>query len=250
MNLFAPITSTSTPSAGLDQGGSSSAASPSAASPSSAAAAASSRPLLPRLGGLALLAAPLLLLGGVLTSPPQQGSGTAAYIESLAADVPLSLLSANLLHYGWVAFALGALATIALVAGRRGRVWVSIAAVVVAFGSIQMSGLLLSDWFLAGAGNVLSIDDAVAMDTAAKETSALVWVISAQACALLGILALSLGLARARVLSWWVAPLAALPFVIMALNLGAIGAVIGFAAFAPILLTGVALVRGGRSAAA
>ncbi|BDI23416.1 hypothetical protein [Herbiconiux sp. L3-i23] len=212
--------------------------------PAIPAARTSAPTLLARLGGVALIAAPLLLMGGALTSPPQTAPGQAGYIESLAADPAVSLLSANLFHYGWVAFALGALATIALVTGRRGRVWVRIAAVVLAFGAIQMSGLLLSDWFLIGAGNALPIDQAVAVDTAAKESSALVWLITAQVGTLLAVPALTLGLARARVLSWWIAPLAALPFVVLALNLGPFGAVLGTLLYAPVFIAGAKLVAG------
>ncbi|WP_207453386.1 hypothetical protein [Desertivibrio insolitus] len=227
MNLFAPATAA-------------------AASAEAPAPTGERIPVLPRLGGAALVVAPLLMLGGMLTSPLQTEPGTAGYIQSLAADPALSLASANFLHYAWVAMAAGALATIALLRGRRGRVWLSISAVLVFFGAIQMSGLLLSDWFLISAGNLLPIEEAVAMDTAAKETSALVWLLSAQLSAILGIASLSLALARAKVVSWWVAPLGIVPFVVMALNLGWVGAVVGTIAFAPLVIAGVKLLRGRR----
>lgn len=207
------------------------------------AAARAGRGVPARLGGAALLAAPVLLTGGMIASPPQTEPGSAGYIASLAADPSVSLLSANLLHYGWVAMAVGALAAIAFVRPHaRGRVWVLIAAIATAIGSIQLSGLLLSDWFLIGAGTVLPIDDAVAMDAAAKEGSAAVWLVTAQAGGILGTAALALGLARARVLSWWIAPLAVLPFVVQVLGLGPIAAVLSLLAYSPILLAGGRLV--------
>ena len=67
--------------------------------------------------GLALVAFPLLFTAGIATSPPQASDSTADYVASLGADPALTALSAGLLHYSWVAFALGVLATIGLSAG-------------------------------------------------------------------------------------------------------------------------------------
>lgn len=195
-----------------------------------------------RLAGAALIGFPVAFAVGMLTSPAQTEPGEAGYIASLAGDPFLSILSANFLHYAWVLLALSVLAVLALV-GRRGRVWVSIAAVVVAFGAVQMSGLLLSDWFLIGAGNALPMDQALAMNEAAKEASAAVWLLTAQAGTLLGLPALSLGLARARVVSWWIAPLPLLAFVVPMFNLGAIAAVAFVPLMAPFLVAGVKLLR-------
>lgn len=225
------------------------------ASPSPAASARTKRPRitsadlgpmrpnrLQRLGGLGLIAAPLLFTGGMLTSPEQTAPGTAGYIESLAADPALSLWSANFLHYGWVALAFGAIASLGLLRGACGRVFVSIAAVMLAFGAIQMSGLLLSDWFLVSAGNTLSIDDAVAMDTAAKEWTVAIWQFSGMIGGLLGIGLLSLALARAKAVSWWIAPLGFLPWVLPALGLGPVGVFVALACYAPLMVAGARLV--------
>lgn len=197
---------------------------------------------LQRLGGLALIAAPVLMTGGMLTSPPQTSPGNAGYIESLAADPALSLWSANLLHYGWVALALGALATLGLLRGPRGRVFLPIASVILMFGAIQMSGLLLSDWFLVSAGNTLAIEDAAAMDANAKEWTVAIWQYSGMAAGLIGIGLLSLALARAKAISWWIAPLGFLPWVVPAFGLGPIGAVLGFVCYLPLIVAGVRLV--------
>lgn len=197
---------------------------------------------LQRLGGAGLIAAPLLFTGGMLTAPEQTGPGTAGYIEALAADPALSLWSANLLHYGWVALAFGAIASLGLVRWPRGRMWVSIAAVALLFGSIQMSGLLLSDWFLVSAGNVLPIEDAVAMDTAAKEWTVTVWQLSGMVTGLIGIPALTLGLARAKAISWWIAPLGALPWVLPAFGFGVVGLLLALLCYAPLFVAGARLV--------
>lgn len=195
-----------------------------------------------RFAGLALTAFPLLFAGGMLFSPPQTEEGEAGYIASLAADPVTSILSANLLHYSWIALALGVMGVITLV-GRRGRVWVSIAAVVLAFGAVQMSGLLLSDWFLIAAGNVLSPEQAVLLDATAKEGSITVWLMSAQLFSLLGLPALTLGLARARVVSWWIAPLPLLAFIVPMFNLGVIAAIAFVPLMAPVFVAAVKLLR-------
>lgn len=177
--------------------------------------------VLERIGGIGLIAGPLLHAAGMATSPVQTEPGTAGYIASLAADPALSLLSANLLHYGWVAFAIGAVAGRGLLRGPQGRVWLGIAAAVLLLGSIQMSGLLLSDWFLVSAGNVLTMDQAVLMDTTAKEWSVGIWQMTGMIGGLGGLMAYSLGLARAGAISWWIAPLG------------------GLAWFAPMFVSGV-----------
>jgi len=193
---------------------------------------------LQRLGGLGLIAAPLLFTGGMLTSPEQEGPGQSAYIESLAADPALSLWSANLLHYGWVALALAAFATFGLLRGPRGRVFLAISATLLCFGAIQMSGLLLSDWFLISAGNTLSIEDASEMNAAAKEASSAVWQFSGMLSGILGIGLLSLALARAKAISWWLAPLGFLPWIVASLGLGWLGAVLALVCYLPLLLAG------------
>lgn len=195
-----------------------------------------------RLAGVGLIAYPVLFGAGMLFSPPQPEEGEAGYIASLAADPAASLLSANLLHYSWVALALGVMGVVALT-GARGRGWVSVNAVLVALGAVQMSGLLLSDWFLIAAGNVLTPEQALTLDAAAKEGSVLVWLVSAQLFTLLGLPALTMGLARAKVVSWWIAPLPLLAFVVPMFNLGPIAVIAFVPLMAPVLVAGTKLVR-------
>ncbi len=196
-----------------------------------------------RLGGIGLLVAPLLFAGGFATAPVQTEEGTAGYIASLAADPALSLWSANLLHYGWVALVFGAFASIGLLRGRPGRIWLPLAAAILAFGAIQMSGLLLSDWFQIGIGSTVSAADAVAIDTAAKDWTVGVWQISGMAAGILGIGLLSLGLAKAKAISWWIAPLGFLPWVVPAVIPGPVGVAASVVCFAPLAVAGIRLVR-------
>jgi hypothetical protein len=197
---------------------------------------------LERIGGIAFLAAPLLHVAGMATSPVQTEPGQAGYIASLAADPALSILSANLLHYGWVAFAIAAVAGRGLLRGRRGSIWLPIAAVVLLIGAIQMSGLLLSDWFLIGAGTVLPMDQAVAMDTAAKaDWSISLWQLSGMIGGLGGLMAYALGLARAGVVPWWIAPFGGLAWLVPMFIGGPVGVALIAVFFAPFYVAGVRL---------
>ena len=99
------------------------------------------------LGGLALAAAPVLMTIGFFTSPPQDSTSNVDYVTSMARAPFQAALSANFLHYAWVVWALAALAMITLFRGRRGRVGGTITAVLAAVSSIQLSGMLLSDFY-------------------------------------------------------------------------------------------------------
>lgn len=197
---------------------------------------------LTKFAGVALISFPVLFSAGMVFSPQQTEEGDAGYIASLAADPATSELSANLLHHSWVALALGVMGLILLV-GQRGRLWVSLAAVGVAFGSIQMSGLLLSDWFLIAAGNVLTMDQAVLLNEAAKSPSMMPWFLTAQLFSLLGLPVLMMGLARAKVVSWWLTPLPLVAFFVPVLNIGIFAALAFVPLMAPVIIAGVKLFR-------
>ncbi len=171
------------------------------------------RPLM-LLGGFALAVAPLLVIGGSVTSPPQASDAPADYIASLAADPFLTNTSATLFHYGWIAMGLGILAALGLLRGSRGRTLALIGGLGSAFGAFQISGLLLSDWFLSGLGRTVSEADGVAVfDSLGQSSSFTIWMASAK----LGVIALPVvfyaGLARAGVIGWKLVPLAVLPMV-------------------------------------
>jgi hypothetical protein len=199
------------------------------------------------LGGASLLLAPLLMAGGAWTSPPQDSSQPADYIESLARDPGLTALSANLFHYSWVAFAFGALAAIALVRGRRGRGLAYVGGLAAAFGSVQLSGLLLSDWYLSAVGANVDIDTAVTIFTTAFEDPSMVlWSMTAKVGALLGYPVLYAGLARAGVITWWLVPVSFLSIMAFWLVPGPLGILVGLACYAPSFVTGARLVQRAR----
>jgi hypothetical protein len=174
-------------------------------------AAAPRRNTLTSAGGIAMIAAPLLLTGGMLAIPPGEDGTSAGYVGSLAGTPWLTALSAGLLHYSWVFFALGVLAVPALVRG-RGRALTGVVAVVTSFCSIQLSGLLLGDWFNMAAGRTVGNEQGAAIFDAVQGSDLWLssWYWSGKIVGFVGILVLVLTLAYARAVSWW---LVALPIV-------------------------------------
>lgn len=230
-----------------------------------AAAAASLRRPVQLVAGLALLATPVLIIGGILTSPPQESRSTADYIESLARDPWLSSVSATLLHYGWIALAFGLVVATGLVRGRRGRLLTLLGGVLGGFSAVQMSGLMLNDYFLVALGNHLSSAEAVGVADAMMvqgDVLSTLWWQSAKVAILLPVL-LYAGLARAGVIPWWSVPLSLFPmvapYVVMGLVSGAddqvvgvstlglvAGAIVGLLCYLPTVVVGLRLISRAR----
>jgi hypothetical protein len=188
--------------------------------------------VLPMVAGAALVAAPVLWSLGMFTSPPQDSMADADYIASLARDTTLTQVSALFLHYGNLAIALGILAAPALVRGARGAWAAVVGAILTSIGFANVSGLLLSDWFNASTGRLLTSEQAVAVFQGVKEAS-LFWLWDGtEPLSLVGPLVLLVGLARAGVLGWWSIAL---------LVAGVVGIMV-FAASAPVLIGAVVLV--------
>lgn len=219
------------------------------------------------VGGAAMLAAPLLVVGGIVTSPPQATRGTGDYVESLARDPFLTSLSASLLHYGWVTTALGLVVAMTLVRGRRGRVLTLLGGLVGGLAAVQMSALMLNDYFLAALGTQLALPDAVRVAESMMlhgDVASVLWWQSGKLVILLPV-PLYAGLARAGVISWWLVPLSALPMVAPYLVMGWVGgasdqlvggnvlglvagALAGLVCYLPTFLVGLRLVSRGRLA--
>lgn len=217
------------------------------------------------IGGAAMLVTPLLIVGGILTSPPQETRAMGDYIESLTRDPFLSSVSATLLHYGWVTMALGLVVAMTLVRGRKGRVLALLGGVLGGFSAVQMSALLLNDWFLMALGGGLPLADAVRVADALMvdgDLASQLWRQSAKLAILLPVL-LYAGLARAGVISWWLVPLSLFPMVAPYLAMGLVGgasdqvvggnvlglvaaAVTGLVCYAPTFLVGIRLVNRAR----
>ena len=198
-------------------------------------------------GGIALLAAPVLMAGGMLTIPPgEDGVTTSSYVGSLAATPWLTALSAGLLHYAWVLFALGILAVPALVRG-RGRTLTAVVAAAMSFCAIQISGLLLGDWHAMALGRALPLDQAATIfEAAGADLWVTTWMYSGKLVGFAGVLLVTAALAWSRSVSWWLVALPVLGTVAMAGlgMLGTAGLALGMLiSLAPLFVIGVKLLR-------
>ncbi|WP_328472094.1 hypothetical protein OHA21_08965 [Actinoplanes sp. NBC_00393] len=203
---------------------------------------------LRRLAGAALISTPLLLLGAMLTSPPQDGDSDAAYLASLAKDESLSILSANFFHYYWVAIAIAVPAVLTLLRGDRGRTLTTVGVAATAFGAIQMSGMLFSDWVFAAMPNIAGLDQSVAVfEQINGDPSLNIWLRTGTILGLLMPAVLMAGLARNGVIGWWATPVALLPMIagpmVGAMVAPAAGSIVGALCCAPLALIGVRLLR-------
>jgi hypothetical protein len=212
----------------------------------------STSPAIRGVAAAAFLAVPPLIVGGMLTSPPQVDDSPAAYLDSLAADPGLSILSANLFHYGWLLLAVAAPAALTLVRGPRGRLLTALGVLATMVGAIQMSGLLFSDWVNATAPTLFGLDPAVRLFTGIyADPSLAVWLQSGRVLGVTALVLLMAGLARNGVIGWWAAPVAALPLVVGPIAGGLVGGPIGtvvggvvaLALYAPLFLVGARLLR-------
>lgn len=203
--------------------------------------------VLGALGGVALALSSILFVAGAATSPPQEDGSPGAYIESLGADPFLTGLSANLFHYSWVLATFGAIAAIGLVRGRRGRALTVVGGLAAAFGSIQFTGLLYSDWVLPALDHQLTAEAAVSIfEQVNGAPSVAAWLMSAKVFGLLGFPLLYAGLARAGVISWWLVPLSLLPMIAFGVVGGPVGIALAVACYAPSYVVGWRLVRRSR----
>lgn len=207
--------------------------------------AAANNKVLSLLGGICFALHPMLFLAGAVTSPPQESNSAADYITSLGRDPWLSGLSANLFHYSWVLAVFAALTAIGLVRGRKGRVLTLVSGLGAAVGSLQMSGLLYSDWVNEALANNVSLTDAVAVfEHVMAAPSIGVWLMSAKVLAILGFPLLFAGLARAGVISWFLVPVTLLPLVAFGLTGGgAIGIIAATICNAPYFVVAWRLVQ-------
>ena len=190
------------------------------------------RRVMPLAAAAALVAGPLLWSAGMFTSPPSDSMADADYISSLARDTTMTQISALFLHYGNLAIGAGVLAAPSLVRGTRGAWAVAVGALLTAIGFLNVAGMILSDWWNAATGSLLTSEQAVAVFQHVKGASLLPLWNGTELFSMLGTLVLLSGLARAGVLGWWQIPL----FV------GGVAGLFAFGAGAPVVVAVMVLI--------
>lgn len=211
-----------------------------------AAAPARRSSTLRLVGGVALVTGPLLFSAGMLTSPPQESFSDADYIAALSRDLTMTQVSALFLHYANVLIGLGILAAPSLVRGARGLRLVVLGSLATALGFVNVSGMVLSDWWNSSAGTLLPPEQAEAVFAHVKSAALLPLWDGTEILSTIGTVMVLAGLARAGVLGWWTIALlvigvAALIVLGSTLPVLAAGAVL--VGFAPFALIGIRLIQ-------
>ncbi|WP_248960125.1 hypothetical protein [Sphaerisporangium perillae] len=154
-----------------------------------------------RAAGVALILAPALLLLSMIIDPTGE-SGQAEGLAYAAHPGAMSV-AATLLHYCWVLLVPGVLGMLHLVR-RRGVVLAHVAGVLSVLGLVNLSGLMLVDFFESAAYLRLPPEQAAALIDAAGMPAVIAgWQLPGMAGSLLGLVLAAFAVVRAGKAGWW-----------------------------------------------
>lgn len=182
--------------------------------------------------GVSLVTGTAFWAAGMFFSPPQESMADADYIASLARDLTQTQVSALFLHYANLLLGLGVLAAPSLVRGSRGLRLTVVGALFTALSFVNISGLILADWWNAATGTLLEPEQAAAVFDHVKNASLFGLWSGTEMFSLVGSVLLLAGLARAGVLGWWT----------IALLVGGVAGLIALGASQPVVVAAVVLV--------
>ncbi len=197
--------------------------------PSSTAEAPPGRVYALAGGGAAIMLPLGAVLAGVSTivDPPSREPEPRGMYVAYGADPAGADVAATVLHYGFLGLAVGLLLAGVALASRRGRVLAIVGGVLGFLGFANLSGAVVSDWYVAQMSAVLGPDAAMAIGNRADAMPALTagWMVPMMIGFVVGPVLLAAGLARGRVLSWWVLvlPVAGAVMITAGKGLGAAG---------------------------
>ncbi|MCD2195442.1 hypothetical protein LQ327_18895 [Actinomycetospora endophytica] len=149
----------------------------------------------------AVLAAVSTVFDPHSTEPEPRGMYVAYGADPAGADV-----AATVLHYGFLSLAVGLLLAGLALTSRRGRALAVVGGFLGFLGFANLSGAVTEDWFDAQMAAALGPDTAMALSQKALAMPALTagWMVPMMLGFSLGPVLLVAGLARARVVRWWV----------------------------------------------
>jgi hypothetical protein len=153
---------------------------------------------------VALLLAGLLFVIGIAATPWEPEPTTASFIETITARSTQGQIAALLLHYSSVALAAGVLGLFAALR-RRGTILGHLAGVLAFVGAVNLSGMLLIDWFAIGLGRSgMPTEEAVTIyDAAITPMAGIGWAALGFAGLALGLPVFLLALWRTGFVPWW-----------------------------------------------
>lgn len=152
----------------------------------------------------ALLLAGLLFVTGMAATPWEPQPTSDSFIETITARSTQGQIAALLLHYSSVALAAGVLGLLAALR-RRGAILGHLAAVLAFVGAVNLSGMLLVDWFAIGLGRsgIPTEQAANIYDTSITPMAGVGWAGVGFAGLALGLPAFLLALWRTGFMPWW-----------------------------------------------
>ncbi|MEJ2871048.1 hypothetical protein WCD74_25010 [Actinomycetospora sp. OC33-EN08] len=184
-------------------------------------------PLAGRGAAITLPSGAALALVSTSFDPPSREPEPRGMYVAYGADPAGADLAATILHYGFLLIGVGLLLAGVALASRRGRVVTILGGALGFLGFANLSGSVLEDWFDAQISAAYGPDAAMAIAEKALGMPVMTagWQIPMVIGFALGPVLLAVGLARGRVLPWWVValPVACSVLFVAAHDLGAVG---------------------------
>ncbi|HET9778816.1 MAG TPA: hypothetical protein VFP81_05985 [Propionibacteriaceae bacterium] len=153
----------------------------------------------------------VIVLISMLFDPAPDAEGR-ELIQAYAANDRAQGVHSNLIHYGFALFAPVAYAMVGLV--RRRGAWIAnLAGVLAVLGLSTLPGLVLFDYFSVAVEHVAGLEAAVNAEDAVEKLPGFAAVTApAFISAILAVPVATLALWRARLVTWWLPPVAAAAF--------------------------------------
>jgi len=159
------------------------------------------------VAAVALIAAPIVVLAGMLATPWEKEATTASYHDALAAHPGQAELAALLLHFGFLLLLPAALGIMHLTRRATPKV-AHIGGILAVIGLSTLPGLVVTDYYdLALAQGLPRAESVRIADDAASSWAAAVMLATTIAPMFFGLVTLLVAAVRAGVAKWW-APIA------------------------------------------
>lgn len=151
-----------------------------------------------------LFAGALGMLAGMALTPWEPEHTAASFIQTISASSLQGEVAPLFLHYGWVFLSISVLGLLTMVR-RRAVIWGRAAGLLAFVGLVNLSGMLLVDWFAIALGQSgLPIDDAVRiLETSATPVNMAAWQIPGLIGVYFGLPLFLLALWRNGFIPWW-----------------------------------------------
>jgi hypothetical protein len=169
------------------------------------------------------------MFAGMVLTPWEPEATAASFIQTISTHSFQGEMAPLFLHYGWVFLSLSVLGLLTMVR-HRAVVWGRVAGLLAFIGLVNLSGMLLVDWFAIALGRSgLPVEDAVGiLEKSATPLNMAAWQVPGLIGVYLGLPLFLLALWRNGFVPWWPAvAVAATIIALMALPSTLVFSVIG-----------------------